>query len=92
MSDAHDALELLMGQEVVLDVTSPFVYVGTLCGQDHRYLILADVDVHDLRDTNTNRELYIVESKRHGVRTNRKRALVNRDEIVSISALSDILD
>lgn len=86
-----DALERLTGRTVVLDVTSPYVYLGTLAGQDHRYLILEKADVHDLRDTNTTRELYVLEAHRHGVHHNRKRVLVRREEVVSISALDDVV-
>ena len=32
-----------------------------------------------------------VETKRHGVRANRKRALVRREEVVSVSALDDVV-
>ncbi len=81
-----------MGQPVVLDVTSPYVYVGTLSEVDHKYLILTDADVHDLRDTTTTRELYVLDSKRHGLSVNRKRVYVNRHEIVSLSALSDVIE
>lgn len=86
------ALERLSGRAVVLDVRSTYVIVGTLVGQDHRYLILEDADVHDLRDSASTREMYVVEIKRHGVGTNRKRVLVNRDEVVSVSALDDVVE
>ena len=86
------ALQRLIGQPVVLDVTSPYVYLGTLAEVDHKYLILTDADVHDLRDTKTTRELYVLDSKRHGISANRSRVLVSRDEIVSLSALADVVE
>ena len=86
------AIEELLGRVVVLDVSSPYVYVGTLTGHDPLYLVLQDADVHDLRDTKTNREIYVLDSKRHGVRANRSRVLVRRHEVVSLSALDDVLD
>ena len=85
-------LDSLVGRQVVLDVSSPFVYVGTLEGQDDMYLILTDADVHDLRDSNTTREAYVHESRLHGVGTNRRRVLVRHTEIVSISALEDVVE
>ncbi len=92
----HDAtstaLDELIGQEVVIDLASPFVVLGMLIGQDHRYLIVANADVHDLRETTTTRELYTLESRRHGIRANRSRALVSRDNVVSIAALNDVVD
>ena len=54
---AQDAISRLMQREVVIDVTSHYVYAGILVEEDHRYLVLESADVHDLRDTNTTREL-----------------------------------
>lgn len=82
--------EKLIGHEVVLDVIAPYVYLGTLTGYDERYFVLEQADVHDLRDTSTIRELYVLDSRRYGIRTNRDRVLVKRDEIVSLSALADV--
>ena len=48
--------------------------------------------VHDLRDSTTTRELYVLDSKRHGTRSNRTRVLVRREEIVSLSALDDVIE
>jgi len=92
MADSEGFLENLTGRDVVLDMASPYVHIGKLNGLDERYFELLDADAHDLRDTGTTRELYVLESKRHGPRPNRKRVLVRRDEVVSISALDDVLD
>ena len=92
MSDSPSPIDELIGRVVVLDVSSPFVYVGTLVGQDPVFLILENADAHDLRDTATSRELYVVESKRHGVRANRRRVMVRREVVVGISSLEDVLD
>lgn len=87
------AIEQLVGHVVVLDVTTRYVYVGTLSGLDRHYLDLRDADVHDLRDTaNTTRELYVLEAKRHGFHRNRKRVLVRREDVVSVSALDDVVE
>lgn len=91
MSEPGDALDRLVGRQVVLDLSSLYVIVGTLAGHDHRYLILTDADVHDLRDTTTTRDAYVVEARRHGISQNRKQVLVRRDEVVSLSALDDVL-
>ena len=44
----------------------------------------------NIRARKTTRELYIVESRRHGIRTNRKQVIVRKDEIVSISPLDAV--
>lgn len=84
-------LEPLVGREVVLDMISPYVYLGKLIAYDDRFLTLEQADVHDLRDTTTTRELYILESRRFGIRGTRDRVLVKLDQIVSISALEDVI-
>ncbi|MBL8850338.1 MAG: hypothetical protein JNG89_11725 [Planctomycetaceae bacterium] len=91
MSPSTDALKTLHGQVVVLDLASPFVVVGTLSGEDHRYLVLDDADMHDLRDSSTTRELYVLDTRRHGVGANRRRVLVNRSDIVGVSLLDDVV-
>lgn len=81
-----------LNQIVVIDAVSEFVYTGTLVGSDHRYLILADADVHDLRDSKTTRDEYIVEIRRYGIRPNRHRVHVSRDQVASVSLLSDVVE
>jgi hypothetical protein len=90
--DSSDALSPLQGREVVLDLASPYLVIGTLTGEDHRYLIVDDADVHDLRDSHTTRELYVLDTRKHGIRANRSRVLVNRADVVSVSALADVLE
>ncbi len=85
------ALAKLKGREVVLDLQSTYVVLGTLAGEDHRYLILKEADVHDLRDTATTRDAYVLDARRHGIQPNRRRVLVRHAEIVTLSALEDVL-
>ncbi|MEX2287516.1 MAG: hypothetical protein WD648_10540 [Planctomycetaceae bacterium] len=92
MSQSEHVFDDLIGREVVLDAVGQYVYVGTLAGHDERYLILNDADVHDLRDTATTRELYVLEARRHGVRANRRRVHVRREEVISLSALDDVIE
>jgi small nuclear ribonucleoprotein (snRNP)-like protein len=91
MVAAPSEFEKLIGQEVVLDVVSQYVYLGTLTGADDKYIVLERADVHDLRDTKTTRELYVLDSRRYGIRSNRDRVLVRLDEVVSQSALTDVI-
>ena len=91
MSDECHYFDELVGKTIVVDLSSLYVIVGTLIGQDQHYLSLENVDVHDLRDTATTRELYVHEIGLHGVAANRSRTLVSRTEVVSLSALEDII-
>jgi len=93
LTSHHDQAlwEELRDQTVVVDVASPFVYLGTFRGVQSGYLILERADAHDLRDTVTNRERYVVDSRQHGVQPNRKRVWINLREVVAISRLDDIV-
>lgn len=82
----------LVGRNVVLDMESMFVFVGTLTELNDKTAILEDADVHDLRDSTTTRERYVLDSKLHGIRANRKRVMVQRNQIVSASALDDVVE
>ncbi len=81
----------LLGRIVVLDPNSPYIYLGTLVRWDALYLHLEDADVHDLRDTKTTREIYLVDARRLGVNSNRKLVMVRIADVVSISALDDVI-
>lgn len=81
----------LTGQEIVLDLASTYVVLGRLVTVHHDSLELADVDVHDLRDTHSTREKYVLDCRLHGIRPNRERAWVNLREVVSVSRLADVV-
>jgi hypothetical protein len=85
-------LEELIGQPVVVDLRSTFVCLGTLQQVHERYLELHDADLHDLRDTRSTRENYIAASCTTGVKRNRKKVLLAREEMVAISRLADVVD
>jgi len=90
--DAVDPLlESLLGRTVVVDTSPPYVILGKLVQYDAHHLRLEQVDLHDLRDSSTNRENYVRDCRRHGVRANRRSALVARREVVCLSPLEDVL-
>jgi hypothetical protein len=81
----------LFGQVVVLDLASPYVYLGKLVEQQGDFLVLENADAHDLRDTQTTREQYIVACVGHGISANRRWTWVSLREIVGISRLADVI-
>lgn len=85
-------LDSLLGQEVVVDLASPFVCMGTLTGVDDVFLELHDADLHDLRDTHSSRENYVAAALRTGIKRNRRRVLICRREIAAIGAVKDVVD
>ncbi len=80
----------LIGQKVVIDFRSAFVCLGTLVGVDPIVLALEDADLHDLRDSQATREIYVYDSIRVGIRRNRARVLICRSDIVAITRLDDV--
>jgi small nuclear ribonucleoprotein (snRNP)-like protein len=85
-------LDEMIGQRVVVDLRSEYVCLGTLQQVDELFLEMRNADLHDLRDTDSTRELYVAESKRTGIKRNRKRVLLVRAEIVALGRLEDVVE
>lgn len=85
-------LEPMVGRKVVVDMRSRFVCLGTLKSFDTDFLELGNADLHDLQDTETSRENYVAESVATGIKRNRKRLLLAREEVIAISLIEDVVD
>jgi hypothetical protein len=85
-------LEELVGQVVVVDMRSTFVCLGTLQRFDERHLELRNADLHDLRDTDTTHENYVAAARATGIKRNRKRVLLVREDMVAVSRLGDVVN
>ena len=84
--------EALVGQVVVVDTDSTFVYIGTLKEVDDHFVTLTNVDAHDVREAKSTKEQYVIDTKKFGVTANRKEARVRKAVVVSVSKLSDVVD
>ena len=80
----------LVGQVIIADLKAPYVCLGTLVNFDHEFLEITDADLHDFRDSAASREVYIYDSVRLGIRRNRARVLLRRDEVVAITRFDDV--
>jgi hypothetical protein len=85
-------LDDLFDRKVVVDLSSPFVCLGTLIRVTEHMLELRDADLHDLRDTETSRENYVAASIATGIKRNRKRVFLFRSDVLAISLLDDVVD
>jgi len=85
-------LDKLVGQDVVVDLSSTYVCLGTLVSLDEQFLRLKDADIHDLRDSDTTRENYVAASFATGIKRNRRELLLARRELVAIARFKDIVD
>lgn len=90
--DGSHSLDTLIGQPIVADLRSTFVCIGTLVRYDDRFYELTDADLHDFRDSTATREVYAWDSARFGVRRNRSRVLLLREEVIALARLADILE
>ena len=92
MSAASGVPDELLGQEVVLDTASQFVYLGTLKRAGDSFLELEDADVHDSSESPTSKEVYVIDARKYGVHKNRKNVFVRSALVVSLSRLSDVIE
>jgi len=80
-----------IGETVVVDFRSPMLAIGKLERADDDLLEMHDADLHDLRDTDTTRELYVVKAARYGVQANRQVLLVRIDDVLGVAKLDDVV-
>ena len=80
-----------IGQVVVVDTNSNFVYIGTLHRVLEHFVELKDADAHDRGEGLSTKEQYVMEVKRFGVKPNRREVSVRKTAIVSLSRLEDVL-
>ncbi len=90
--DETDELRGCLGAELVVDTDSSYVYIGRLERIGRDFLELSGADVHDASQSHSTKELYAIEARKLGVRTNRKRVLVKRSRIVSVSRLDEVIE
>ena len=90
--ESSPELDALVGQVVILDLKSSYVCLGTLDKIDPLFFTVVDADLHDFRDSTATREIYVYDSARLGIRRNRARVLVRRDEVVALTRFVDIAE
>ena len=90
----HEASGILRhcGHYVVIDTDSDYLYIGKLLGVSGAYITLGEADVHDRRESSSMNEKYVLESKKYGVRSNRREVHLQSHRIVSYSLLEDVID
>jgi hypothetical protein len=88
----NEAWKDLIGQVIVVDTDSMFVYLGTLDRVEDHFVVMKSVDAHDRRESPSTKDQYILETKKFGVNPNRKEVKVRKQMIVSVSRLSDVVD
>jgi hypothetical protein len=87
---AAAALAPLRGEIVVVDLTSPFVGIGRLERVAGPFLVLREADLHDLRDTQSSREHYVLDARRLGPSVNRVEVWIRLAEVAAVARLRDV--
>jgi hypothetical protein len=88
----HGGFEQFAGKQVVVDTDSDLYYIGVLTDINANFVTLANADVHHGDESTTTRETYIMDSKKYGVRENRKTVKILLARIVSVSLLEDVIE
>ena len=86
----RETLKKFLKKKIVVDTRSSWIYIGTLESIGKNSIELSDVDVHDSKDTPTTKEIYLLDSKKTGIKSNRDRTFVSLDYIISFSPLKDV--
>jgi len=56
------------------------------------FITLGGADVHDRRESSSMNEKYVLESKKYGVRSNRREVHIRFQRMVSYSLLENVID
>jgi hypothetical protein len=81
----------MINEQVVLDTGTPIVYLGTLEEVTDRTFVLTQADMHDCRDGHANKEEYLAQARTEGLAVNRRRVVVMRSAVISVSRLADVV-
>ena len=88
--DAETWIRGLVGQLVVVDLDESYLVIGTLAAVDDDHLAFTEADLHDHREANCTKDVYLLETRQLGVRFNRKQVAIPRSRVLAISRLEDI--
>lgn len=76
----------------IVDTDSSYIYIGYIIGNEEEYVVMKDVDVHDIKAGSSTKEQYIITAKKIGTKPNRKKVYILKDKIISISLIEDIIE
>ena len=90
-SDVNDILRY-RDQNIVVDTVSHFIFLGKLEDISNYFITLRDADVHDRRESPSLNEKYVLDSKKYGIKCNRKLVHIRLQEVISLSLLDDVIE
>jgi hypothetical protein len=85
-----ESLSVFIGETVVVDTDSEWIYIGMLKAIAADALHLLEADAHSGRDSTSTKELYVYETRQNGPQVNRHEVFVRLERVVSVSPLVEI--
>lgn len=82
----------MLGKDVIVDTTTPLLYIGKLVEIGDYFITLEEVDVHDSNESPSTKEVYCIDAKKYGVKKNRRRVRIVKSIVASISLLEDVIE
>ncbi len=76
----------------IVDTDSAYIYIGKIKEIESDFIVMEDVDVHDVNSGASTKEQYILMVKKIGIKPNRKKVYILKEKVVSISFLDDIVE
>lgn len=83
-------IEKYYGHVLAVDLCDGSVLYGTIKSATHDAIFFMDADLHDMRESNSSKEVYGLETQDIGVRINRKECTIPLDKIISVCLLTDL--
>lgn len=87
-----DHLDVYRDQVVVCDLREHYLVIGRLVEVGTSHLRLVEADLHDHREANSTKDVYLIETKKYGVRQNRARIDIPRMNVIAVCLLTDIVE
>ena len=79
-------------ENVIIDTSTTWIYIGKLIGEDENYYYLENVDAFDISEISLSKHEYLMMIKKDGISPNRKNVKVLKSKVVAITLLEDIIE
>lgn len=83
--------DLFVGKAVIIDTNTSLLYVGTLREVDDHFLVVEAADVHDRGEGHSTNEKYALDTRKFGVKANRREVAIRKPAVVSVSLLEHVI-
>jgi len=85
-----DWLQQFLNEVVAAEIGEGFTIFGKLSAISEAHLEFVEADLHAQLEANSSRDIYAMETRDLGIRSNRSHLAIPRFQLVAISRLSDV--